>query len=56
MPCAPASLARLMELAPDHLAVEERILFDLVRQWLTSGRLRELGLDSVRRRGLQLQG
>lgn len=55
-PRARASLARLMELAQDHFAVEERILFDLVRQWFNSGRLRELGLDYARRRGLQLQG
>lgn len=53
---ARAALARLMELAREHFAVEERVLFDLVRQWLSPERLRELGLQYARRRGLQLPG
>ncbi len=53
---ARAALARLMELAREHFAVEERVLFDLVRQWLGPERLRELGLQYARRRGLQLPG
>lgn len=53
---ARASLARLMELAREHFAVEERSLFELVRQWLSPERLRELGLRYARRRGLQMQG
>jgi len=53
---AGAALARLMELAREHFAVEERVLFDLVRQWLSPKRLRELGAEYARRRGLQMQG
>lgn len=48
-------LQRLMELARDHFAVEERILFGLVRQWVGGQRIRRLGLQYARRR-MQLQG
>lgn len=51
---ARALLARLMELAREHFAVEERVLFGLVREWVTSDRLRELGRQYARRRGMQL--
>lgn len=50
---ARALLARLMELAREHFAVEERVLFGLVREWITSDRLRELGSQYARRRGMQ---
>ena len=47
-------LARLIELAREHFAVEERVLFGLVREWLSQDRLQELGREYGRRRGLQL--
>lgn len=51
---ARAVLARLMELAREHFAVEERVLFGLVREWISGDRLRELGREYARRRGVQL--
>ncbi len=51
---ARALLARLMELAREHFAVEERVLFGLVREWIGSVRLRELGSHYAGRRGMQL--
>lgn len=55
-PRARSTLGRLMELAREHFAVEERVLFDLVRQWLAPELLRGLGREYARRRGLQMQG
>lgn len=51
---ARALLSRLMELAREHFAVEERVLFGLVREWIGSGTLRELGREYAQRRGVQL--
>lgn len=51
---ARALLARLMELAQEHFAVEERVLFGLVREWIAGDRLRELGRQYALRRGMQL--
>ncbi len=53
---ARASLKRLMELAREHFAIEERALFGLMRQWISPEKLRELGLLYARRRGMQLPG
>jgi hypothetical protein len=47
-------LARLFELAREHFAVEERVLFGLVRQWLAPEQLLQLGQEYARRRGLQI--
>jgi len=52
---ARALLARLMELAREHFAVEERVLFGLVREWIGPDRLRQLGQKYAQRRGLQLE-
>ncbi len=46
-------LARLIELVRDHFAVEERVLFGLVRERLSEDRLRELGCRYTRRRGME---
>lgn len=51
---ARASLERLMELAREHFAIEERVLFGLIRERITGDRLRELGLQYARRRGMQI--
>jgi hemerythrin-like domain-containing protein len=51
---ARALLARLMELAREHFAVEERVLFGLVREWIGPDRLRQLGHEYAKRRGMQL--
>jgi hemerythrin-like domain-containing protein len=48
-------LVRLMELAREHFAVEERVLFGLVREWIGPDRLRQLGQKYAQRRGLQLE-
>jgi len=50
---ARALLRRLMELAREHFAVEERVLFGLVRERLGEARLRELGRAYARRRGVE---
>lgn len=46
-------LRRLIELVREHFAVEERILFGLVRERLSEERLRELGRQYARRRGME---
>ncbi len=51
---ARALLTRLMELVREHFAVEERVLFGLVREWLSPERLQDLGQEYARRRGLQM--
>lgn len=51
---ARALLGRLMDLTQEHFAVEERILFGLVREWVSGERLQELGREYARRRGMQL--
>jgi hemerythrin-like domain-containing protein len=53
---ARALLGRLMELAREHFAVEERVLFGLVREWVGRERLQELGREYLRRRGIQVPG
>jgi hemerythrin-like domain-containing protein len=51
---ARAMLGRLMELAREHFAVEERVLFGLVREWMSPETLQKLGREYARRRGMQL--
>lgn len=46
-------LARLIEIAREHFAIEERVLFGLVRQWLAPETLARLGQEYARRRGMQ---
>lgn len=53
---ARALLGRLMELAREHFAVEERVLFGLVREWVGREKLQELGREYLRRRGMQVPG
>lgn len=50
---ARSCLTRLIELVREHFAVEERVLFGLVRERLTDERLRELGCRYARRRGVE---
>jgi len=46
-------LRRLMDLVREHFAVEERLLFGLVRERISEDRLRELGRRYARRRGVE---
>lgn len=50
---ARSCLTRLIELVCEHFAVEERVLFGLVRERLGEDRLRELGTSYARRRGVE---
>ncbi|MCS7044230.1 MAG: hemerythrin domain-containing protein [Bryobacteraceae bacterium] len=50
---ARSMLLRLIELVREHFAVEERVLFGLVRERLSEERLRELGCRYAQRRGVE---
>jgi iron-sulfur cluster repair protein YtfE (RIC family) len=49
-------LARVIEIAREHFAVEERVLFELAGRALGAEKARELGREWAARRGLSITG